>query len=507
MKPSSLVGALVVGLALSVPLPGHTPTASAATECASASRSDFDGDGLPDVVVADPDATVDDAGGAGRVVVSYGTAPDTPGGGRTAVVSQDTAGVGGAPERGDHFGAALSVADVDCDEYTDLVVGVPGEDVGDLSDSGLVQVLWGGPDGLGGGRASRELDQPTFGLRRHAGDQLGAAVDAQEHVSYDETQTVGGLLVGVPGYDVGGRRDAGLVAYEAPDEAQGSVRSWFTQNSRGVPGEAETGDRFGSVVALAFPAGDEGVLGAFVGVPREDVGPAADAGAVTFVKGLQQGSLTGVGLDQDTPGVPGAVEAGDRFGASLAATFDGTDVELAVGVPGEDLGSTTDAGTVQRFSYDSEDFTASPSLSQDTAGVGDVAEAGDAFGSQVALTGASGSGTVLAVGSPGEDGSAVDTGLVQVFGTRQATYTQESLGVGDRSEAHDRFGSVLGTIGDEADLLLAGVPDDAQHADGVVELVVLDGARRARHLVPGSGGVPSAGADRFGAAVGTYHGG
>lgn len=516
-RPFTLVGALVVGLALSVPLPGHVPTASATIEgCEPSVGSDLDGDGFPDVVVADPTATVGGAAGAGRVVVSFGTKEGVPGGGRSTVVAQGSGSVGGAAEPNDHFGAALSVADLDCDGYADLVVGVPGEDVGGVADAGLVQVVWGAAGGPGTGRASRSLDQSTFGLRRHTGDQLGAAVDAQEQVGSDSTEAPGAyaLAIGVPGYDVGGHHDAGLVAYEAPDVEEGPVSdAWFTQSSRGVPGKAERGDRFGSVVALAYPAGGENALGLFVGAPQEDVGSAKDAGAVTYVEGLGSGSLRGVGLDQDTSGVPGSPEKGDRFGASIATTSKGLDTQVAIGVPGEDLGSKKDAGLVQELSYDSDDFRASPSLTQDSTGVADVAEAGDAFGAQVALA-TEDERTVLAVSSPGEDGAAVDTGLVQVFGPDQRvsdqrtidqrTIDQNSLAVGDRAEALDRFGSTLAIVGD--DTLLIGVPDDAQHTKGVVELVALDGASRARHLLPGGNGGPSAGADRFGAALGAFGG-
>jgi hypothetical protein len=499
------VGALVVGLAVTLPLPGHVLTASATIEgCEPSVGSDLDGDGFPDVAVADPTATVGGAAGAGRIVVSFGTRDGVPGGGRSTVVAQGSGSVGGAAEPDDHFGAALAAADLDCDGYADLVVGVPGEDVGGVSDAGLVQVVWGAAGGPGTGRTSRSLDQATFGLRRHAGDQLGAAVDAQEQVGSDSTEgpEAYALAIGVPGYDVGGHRDAGLVAYEAPDVEEGPISdAWFTQNSRGVPGKAERGDRFGSVVALAYPAGGENAVGLFVGAPQEDVGSAKDAGAVTYVEGLGSGLVHGVGLDQDSKGVPGAPEKGDRFGASIATTFDGNDTQVAIGVPGEDLGSKRDAGAVQELSYDSDGFRASPALTQDSTGVADVAEAGDAFGSQVALATVD-EKTVLAVSSPGEDGAAADTGLVQVFGTTQRALDQNSLGVGDHAEAHDRFGSTLATVGD--DTLVVGVPDDAQHTKGVVELVPLDGASPARHLVPGGNGGPSAGADRFGGALGAY---
>ena len=47
-------------------------------------------------------------------------------------------------------------------------------------------------------------------------------------------------------------------------------------------------------------------------------------------------------------GLPGAAEAGDLVGSSLAAgDFDGDGcADLAIGAPGEDLGRRTDAGEV-----------------------------------------------------------------------------------------------------------------------------------------------------------------
>ena len=53
-----------------------------------------------------------------------------------ATIFQGGAGVGNAAEAGDRFGFALAVADIDCDEFTDLVVGSPYEDVGSAADAG-----------------------------------------------------------------------------------------------------------------------------------------------------------------------------------------------------------------------------------------------------------------------------------------------------------------------------------------------------------------------------------
>ena len=62
----------------------------------------------------------------------------------------------GAAEAGDRFGFAIAVGDVDCDEFTDLVVGSPYEDVGTAVDSGYVQIVWGAAGGLGSGSPSRQ---------------------------------------------------------------------------------------------------------------------------------------------------------------------------------------------------------------------------------------------------------------------------------------------------------------------------------------------------------------
>lgn len=79
------------------------------------------------------------------------------------------------------------------------------------------------------------------------------------------------------------------------------------------------------------------------------VGGKAQAGAVTVTYGKEGGVGRSVAYSQDSAGVPGSAEKGDGFGADLAyGDFDddGYD-DLAVGVPGEDVGGDKDGGSVQ----------------------------------------------------------------------------------------------------------------------------------------------------------------
>lgn len=502
------LAALVAGTLLSLPLTALlSPTASADAEsCAVGSAADFNGDGRADAAVGDPYATVAGAQQAGRVVVLYGDGDGRVGEGARGTVQQG-GGASGAPESGDRFGSALAVADLDCDGYADLLVGTPQEDIGSAVDAGLAQVVWGAPGGLGSGAASTSFGHSAFGHAAHAGDRLGAAVDAQEDVGQGGTPAPDAyaVAVGAPGWDVGGAADAGWVGFAVANDG-GNIMLDVTQASPGIAGTAESGDRFGSAVELGDLVGEGSTIDAVVGAPGEDVGQLADAGAVTVLHDLYE-EPTGTGLDQGSPGVPGAPEAGDRFGESLDAIHVGTTTHLAVGVPREDVGSDTDAGAVQLFRSTGPALVPGAALDQDTAGVSGVSEPGDRFGERLALAapGAGAASTRLAVGVPGEDGTATDTGLVQVFPVAdldaETSWTQASPGVPGTPQAGDRFGAAVAVVsGLTEQALLVGVPLEASSSTGVVDVVPLGGGT-PRAWVPGSGGVPSAGADRFGAVL------
>ena len=86
--------------------------------------------------------------------------------------------------------------------------------------------------------------------------------------------------------------------------------------------------------------------------------------------------------------IPGAPEEGDGFGSALAAgDFDGNGVlDLAVGVPYEDLAAGTSAGAVNVIYGIGGGLTevGNQLWHQDSPGIAETAEANDYFGSSLA---------------------------------------------------------------------------------------------------------------------------
>jgi hypothetical protein len=124
-----------------------------------------------------------------------------------------------------------------------------------------------------------------------------------------------------------------------------------------------------------------------VGVPHEDVGAIANAGAVNVLYGAASG-LTATGdqiWDQNTVGISDTAEANDEFGrAPAAGDFDGA-ANLAIGVPDEDSGDPLlDGAGVVHVLDGSPAGLAVPGgdqlYHQNVAGLAGEAESDDNFG-------------------------------------------------------------------------------------------------------------------------------
>lgn len=195
---------------------------------------------------------------------------------------QDTPGVLEEAEDGDFFGAALATADFDADGFEDLAIGVPGED----------------QPSTGDGRAG--IVQVLFG--------------SASGLSVNGDQLFGQLQfpLGQPGGDID--------------------------------------DHFGDELAAGDFDGD-GFADLAIGVPDEDVGATVDAGTAHVLYGGASGLTTSGSqtFNSNFPvGMPDLPNAGDAFGQTLAAgDFDGNGSDdLAIGMPGEGLGTQAMAGAV-----------------------------------------------------------------------------------------------------------------------------------------------------------------
>jgi hypothetical protein len=112
-------------------------------------------------------------------------------------------------------------------------------------------------------------------------------------------------------------------------------------------------------------------------------------------------------LSQRDKDIAGASEDDDYFGDSIATgdvTGDGI-ADVLVGVPGEDIGSAKNAGSVVLLRGSRKGLTAAKShtLTQSSAGVPDGVERDDTFGAAVSILNLNGAyGMDATIGSPGE---------------------------------------------------------------------------------------------------------
>lgn len=417
------------------------PSAPAGAAAAPAGlQADFNGDGYGDLAFSAPGATVNGFANAGFAGVVYGSSsglkPTTK-----QVITQNSAGIPGVAEAGDGFSGTLASADLDQDGYTDLVVGSPGEQDGTAVRAGALSVVWGGPTGLSGGAtllvgtASSEV-----GSELAVGDFDGDGAKDLATFRHDDLQVLSGpftragaatavaltpdtddnrwLDLAAGDVDGDGRDDLVGLAHNGneDDRRRVSVAAGGTSGPGAfseVAGGNGSGLEAGETLAVGNINGDayaDFVVGRLEGHDSDAENPLSLGGMITYVPGGAtgaQGAKAKV-FNQDSAGIPGAAERGDLFGSSLAiGDTDGDGYgEVAVGVPGEALGTTARAGgiVVLPGTAAGPTGTGSTGFNQDTQGVTGTAEQGDLFGGAAAFVDGDRNGRAeLAVGAPGEN--------------------------------------------------------------------------------------------------------
>lgn len=421
---------------------------------------DYDGNGFDDVLTGVPGATVSGATGAGYVTVQYSSSSGLSTT-KKSVLNQNTSGVPGGAEAADGFGRAVASGDLDNDGYDDAIVGIPGEDLAWLSDAGGAIVFRGSPTGLHGTDSTwlENPDQPRAGAnfgraieaaRYFAPDPADPDADLRDSIAVLENDTLL-FFTAPPGAAAQQLKLADKAVRPlgmSPAETGFALRSLSHGNYNedawadlAISGVA-TGDQPGigatrvlhgaaSVEALgdggAFEGGPAVASGDFNHDGQDDLA-IGDTGSGSSLGGsvsvhLGQGDLSGLGPSpvqtwtQDSPGVPGRAEAGDLWGAEMSSGDTDGDghPDLAIGAPGEAIGSTTDAGAVWALRGAPGGLTASGarSFDQNHPDIPGRAEASDRWGGQVRLIDANTDGIFgLLAAAPGEN---TDDGFVWVL--------------------------------------------------------------------------------------------
>jgi hypothetical protein len=387
------------------------------------------------------------------------------------------------PPQGDFFGHAVALS---ADGNT-LAVGAPGEDSsavgvnGDGSNnsavnSGAVYLFtrtgntWSQQAYL---KASNTGGLPAICCA--PGDLFGSAVT----LSADGNT----LAVGAPGED---SNAVGINGDQSDNSAESSgaayifirVSGTWSQQAYVKASNSEAGDMFGAAVALS-ETGDTLAVGA----DFEDSGAtvvdgsqsdnsAPDAGA-TYIFTRTAGSWS-----QQAYLKASNANANDLFGRHVALSRAGTVLAISApressaarGVNGDGVdNSAADAGAVYLFARANGIWTQQAFVKASNS------EAGDSFGTAVAL---SGDGRVLAVGASNEsspatgvggdqaDNSAPSAGAVYVFREIEHSWSQHAYVKASNTFQRDRFGEAV-ALNQDGNTLAVGAPAETGSSTGV----------------------------------------
>jgi hypothetical protein len=206
-----------------------------------------------DLVVAAAGEDVDSAVDAGAVNVIAGSAGGLTGSG-SQLWTQNSPGIADRAEEGDRFGDSLAAGNFGKGAPADLAVGVDLEDVGNVTDAGGVNVIYGTARGLSAG-GDQFWTQNSPGVLERAeppptpeafGEGFGFLLLATDFGRSSHAD----LSITVPGEDVGDVIEAGAVnvLYGSGNGLTARGDQLWSQDSPGIRDEAEESDFFGAFI-------------------------------------------------------------------------------------------------------------------------------------------------------------------------------------------------------------------------------------------------------------------
>lgn len=298
----------------------------------SAVACDFNGDGYDDLVIGVSDDDIDGVQNAGSVNVIYGSADGLTSAGNQ-LFDQTNTYLSQLPHEYDLFGQALAAGYFDDNDYCDLAIGVPYEDLGSILNGGIVHVLYGASNGLSDNGSQRWRRTTTIADGQGNNDLFGYELETGDF----NNDGLDDLAIGVPGYDIfWGASDVGAVVVihgAAKLGLDGENDSHLILQSGGGNAGPQASDLLSR---NTYPSGARSMAaGDFNGDDVDDLAVGAEAeganGAVSVFYGTAGVGLAGGAMhywDHITLG-GGLVQPYDAgLGESLAAgDFDGDGVD------------------------------------------------------------------------------------------------------------------------------------------------------------------------------------
>jgi hypothetical protein len=301
--------------------------------------------------------------------------------------------------------------DFNHDGYADLITTVPNDDIGAANNAGSIWAIYGGPHGANTSNRHAQFTESNIGHGATSlqGDTFGwtTAWGDFNHDGYDD------LAVGAPGTTVNGQHNAGevVVIYGSATGLGARSAQVFTEATSGLGSTPQFDDYFG----LGLAAGDfnhDGFTDLVIDAGGVSVHTVSRTGRITELFGTRRGlshaaPLSPQHFDESTPGIHGGLDQFDDWGRTLAAgDFNGDGVtDLAVGAPHKTVDGAQGAGVVDILFGSSGGLTTkgSETWTQNTPGVPDSSEASDEWGWSLAVADFNGDHrSDLVIGAPTE---------------------------------------------------------------------------------------------------------